>query len=144
MERLYPREEGGFFLTTLSVDTDIAAGTDLLGKHIADLQSGIVIGDSQITGTLKYLSDYTGFSGDPNEQKGNFIALHCTSSEAADSISVELINGTVGHPVNLDEDGIAILRISDKIRQQIRFVATKGTKHASKTYTIDTLTLEQA
>ena len=107
MERLRSCEES-VFLTTLSIDADISAGTDLLGKHAADLQSGVIIGDSQIVGTLKYVSDYTGFSGNPDEQTGNYIALHCASSETVDSLSVEVINGTVGHPVTLDSDGIAV------------------------------------
>lgn len=129
-------------MTTLSIDADISAGTDLLGKHAADLQSGIVIGNGQIAGTLKYVTGYTGFSGDVAEQSGNYIALHCSSSETVDSLSVEVINGTVGHPVTLDEDGIAVLRIADKIKQKIRFAATKGTQTATKTFSIEGLTLE--
>lgn len=141
MERIYPREES-VFLTTLSIDADISAGTDLLGKHVSDLQSGVIIGDSQIVGTLKYLSDYTGFSGDPAEQKGNYIALHCGSSETVDSLSVEVINGTVGHPVTLDADGIAVLKIADKVRQKIRFAAYKDNKSVTKTFDLSGLTLE--
>ncbi|MBO4681691.1 MAG: hypothetical protein J5623_07285 [Clostridiales bacterium] len=129
-------------MTTLSIDADISAGTDLLGKHVSDLQSGVIIGDSQIVGTLKYLSDYTGFSGDPNEQKGNYIALHCTSSETVDSLSVEVINGTVGHPVTLDGDGIAVLKIADKVRQKIRFAAHKDDQTVTKTFDLSGLTLE--
>lgn len=141
MERLRSCEES-VFLTTLSIDADISAGTDLLGKHAADLQSGVIIGDSQIVGTLKYLSDYTGFSGNPDEQRGNYIALHCTSSETVDSLSVEVINGTVGHPVTLDGDGIAVLKIADKIRQKIRFAAYKDNKSVTKTFDLSGLTLE--
>ena len=141
MERLRSREES-VFLTTLSIDADISAGTDLLGKTVADLQSGVKIGDSQIVGTLKYLSDYTGFSGDPAEQKGNYIALHCASSETVDSLSVEVINGTVGHPVTLDADGIAVLKIADKNRQKIRFAAYKDDQSVTKTFDLSGLTLE--
>lgn len=91
---------------------------------------------------MKYVTGYTGFSGDPTEQSGNYLALHCESSETVDSVSVELIGGTVGHPVTLDEDGIAILRISDKIHQKVRFAATKDSDTVTKTYTIDGLHLE--
>ena len=59
-----------------------------------------------------------------------------------DSLSVELINGTVGHPVTLDADGIAIVRISDKIRQKIRFAAYKDDKSCTKTFDLSGLTLE--
>ena len=129
-------------MTTLSIDADIAAGTDLLGKHVSDLQSGVIIGDSQIVGTLKYVKNYTGFSGDPAEQNGNYIVLHCTSSETVDSLSVEVVNGTVGHPVTLDVDGIAVLKIADKFRQKIRFAAYKDDKSVTKTFDLSGLTLE--
>lgn len=141
MERI-PESEESVFLTTLSIDSDISAGTDLLGKGVTDLQSGVIVGDSQIVGTLKYVDDYTGFSGDPNEQKGNFIALHCEAADTVDSLSVEVINGTVGHPVTLDADGIAVLRIADKFRQKIRFAAYKDDKSCTKTFDLSGLTLE--
>lgn len=95
-------------MTTLSVDADIPAGTDLLGKSVTDLQENIVIGNGSITGTLKHVTGYTGFSGDPTEQEGNYLVLHFEGD--ADSISVELVGGLHG-PVTLDEDGIIILRI---------------------------------
>lgn len=93
-------------------------------------------------GTLKYVDDYTGFSGDPNEQKGNFLVLHCEAADTVDSLSVEVINGTVGHPVTLDADGIAVLRIADKFRQKIRFAAYKDDKSCTKTFDLSGLTLE--
>lgn len=141
MERIRSCEES-VFLTTLSIDSDISAGTDLLGKSVTDLQSGVIVGDSQIVGTLKYVDDYTGFSGDPNEQKGNFLVLHCEAADTVDSLSVEVINGTVGHPVTLDEDGIAVLRIADKFRQKIRFAAYKDDTSCTKTFDLSGLTLE--
>lgn len=141
MERIRSCEES-VFLTTLSIDSDISAGTDLLGKSVTDLQSGVIVGDSQIVGTLKYVDDYTGFSGDPNEQEGNFLVLHCEAADTVDSLSVEVINGTVGHPVTLDEDGIAVLRIADKFRQKIRFAAYKDDESCTKTFDLSGLTLE--
>lgn len=52
----------------LSVDADIPAGTNLLGKSVTDLQSDIVLGDGEITGALKHVTGYTDFSGDASEQ----------------------------------------------------------------------------
>lgn len=141
MERI-PACEKGVFLTTLSIDSDIAAGTDLLGKSVTDLQSGVTVGTSQITGTLKYVSGYTGFSGDPAEQEGNFLVLHCEAADEVDSLSVEVINGTVGHPVTLDSDGIAVLRIADKFRQKVRFAAYKDSDTCTRTFDLSGLTLE--
>lgn len=127
---------------SLSVDADIAAGTDLLGKSVSDLQSGISVGDNAITGTLKYVTGYTGFSGDTAEQKGNYIALHASSS-GADSITLELIGGVSGRgEVTLDGDGLMIIRISN-INQQVKIRAYKnGIVANSRQYSLAGLTLQ--
>lgn len=137
------RDNSNVFLITLSVDSDISAGTDLLGKSVSDLQSGITIGSDAITGTLKYVTGYTGFSGDVSEQSGNYIALHCESA-GADKITVELINGTVGHPVELDDDGLIVIRITDKATQKIKVVAYEGERTVEKVYGLTGLTLNNA
>ena len=111
---------------------------------MTDLQENVTVGDTGITGTLKYVTDYTDFSGNVEEQSGNYLALHCGTNIEADSITVELINGTVGHPVTLDSDGLIILRISDKDTQSVRVVATKDGEKAVKTYSLTGLTLNQS
>lgn len=126
----------------MSVDTDISASEDLLGKVVGDLQSNISFNGNTISGTLKYVTGYTGFSGDPAEQSGNYIALHCDTIPDADAITVELVNGTVGHPVTLDSDGIIIIRITDKDAQYVRVVATKGSIEVEKTYYLSGLELK--
>lgn len=132
------------FLSSLSVDTDISADTDLLGKVVGDLQANIDIGTDAISGTLKYVTGYTGFSGTTAEQSGNYIALHCEAFPTADSITVELIGGTVGHPITLDSDGLIVIRITDTDTQSIEVVATKGASKIVKRYTLNFLTLEEA
>lgn len=108
------------------------------------MQSDInIVGKSEITGTLKYVTGYTGFSGKTEEQSGNYIALHATHP-TADSIAVMLHGGTVGHPVTLDSDGLAVVRISDKETQTLEFIATKSGVTSSVTYSLRNLTLEAA
>ena len=124
----------------MSVEADIPASTDLLGKHVDDLQENIVISPAAITGTLKDVSGYTGFSGDVSEQSGHYLALHCTATNA-DSITVELENGTVGHPVTLDSDGLIVIRITNKATQKVIVTALKGSDSEAKTYTLTGLTL---
>ena len=120
---------------------DVSA-EDLLGKTAAELQSDInIVGKSEITGSLKYVTGYTGFSGDVAEQSGHYIALHATHA-TADSIAVMLHGGTVGHPVTLDSDGLAIVRISDKDKQTIECIATKSGVTSSVTYSLRNLVLE--
>ena len=115
----------------MSVDADIASDEDLFGKTVSDLQENIVIGEGAITGTLKYIADYSSaFGGDMSS--GNYIVIHCEVPDASDAtITVEVVNGVYG-PATLDEDGLAILHIADKSTQTIRVVASKN-GYTSKT-----------
>lgn len=125
------------------MDDTIPEGVSLLGKEITDLQSGVSIGDDAISGTLKYVTDYTGFSGDPAEQEGHYLALHIDTDVEADSITVQLIGGDHG-PVELDSDRTNIFRIKNK-QEKIKIVAKKeGYPDVVKTYNLAALTLEPA
>lgn len=95
----------------LSPETDSFGS--LLGKLASDLQTDIAINGDVISGKLKYVSDYTGFSGDAAEQEGNYIALKISGVSADDEVTVELIGGTVGHPVTLDSDRNIVLKIAN-------------------------------
>ena len=92
-------------LAAYTIDADIEDSVDLLGKKASDLQEGVFIVDGKVFGTLKYVTEYTGFSGRADEQEGYYLALHY-ECEDADSIKV---NG-----VTLDSDGIHILIIKNK------------------------------
>lgn len=111
---------------------------------VTDLQTDLAISDDgAITGTLAYIDDYTGFSGDPAEQVGNFMALHCEVEDDPDAtITVELVGG-LHDPVTLDADGLIILRISNT-EQSIKVTASKeGYDDTTQTFTLTGLTLEQ-
>ena len=129
-------------LGSITVDANISATTDLLGKSVTNLQSGIVVGPDSISGTLKYVTGYTGFSGDVSEQSGNYLAVHIASDEA-DSIKIELLGGTTGEKT-LDEDGLLILRITDAQSESLKVTAVKGTETATKIYSLAGLTLLNA
>lgn len=96
----------------LITDVEIGVSEDLLGKVVSDLQENIEISEGKITGTLKHVTGYTGFSSDPELQEGNYLAIH-NISNLEDPIVVELIGGFSG-PTTLDADGIIILRIANK------------------------------
>lgn len=121
----------------------LTGSVDLLGKTADDLQTGVEVGNGAITGTLKYVTGYTGFSGDEEEQSGNYLALKVTAVEGA-TITVELINGNVGHPVTLDEDGMIVIRITDKSTQSVQVVATKDSKSEVFNFSLSGLTLNAA
>ena len=89
------------------VDADISPDTDLLGKSVSDLQKDISISNGTISGTLHYVTGYTGFDAEINE--GHFIALHAEAEDAT-SISVRPL-GSTADPAPLDEDGLYILHI---------------------------------
>lgn len=110
-------------LTGLTIDPEDDE-TDVLGKTVDELQTGVEINKNIVSGLLSYVDDYTGFSGDPAQQKGNYLVLKIDTDDPDDVITVELIGGTVGHPVELDSDRNIVLRIVDPAKQQIRVVAT--------------------
>lgn len=124
----------------MSVNTDIPTSESLFGKSITDLQENVVVGDNTITGTLKYVTGYTGFSGDTSLQNGNFLALKMTSQIEGATIQVKLTN-----TVTLDSDGQIVLRIADKDTQKITVTVTKnGLTYATKTYSLTGLVCEDS
>lgn len=123
------------------MDVEIPDGVSLLGKELDDLQSGVGVGVNDISGTLKYVTDFTGFSGDPAEQEGNYLVLHIDTDVEGATITVELIGGDHPEPVELDSDRTIILRIKN-INEKIRITTSKeGYPTSTKTYTLGGLKL---
>ena len=129
---------------SVNVDANIGAFEDLFGKTVDDLQEDIVIGPDGVTGTLKYVADYSSAYG-AGEDSGNYLVIHASTPGVDDStITVEVVGGVHG-PVTLDDDGIAILRITDKSTQTVQVVASKeGYSSDSVTLDLSQLTLESA
>lgn len=101
-----------------------------------------MVGDDSISGTLKYVDDYTGFSGDPSLQSGNFIVLHTSVPGFEDDATISV---KVTNPVTLDDDGIAVLRIADKNSQTITVVASvDGYDDVTKEFSLSDLICEDA
>lgn len=113
----------------------------MLGKSVTDLQTGIAIGNDGISGTLKYVTGYTGFSGDPAEQEGNYLALHIDTGEIeCDRITIMLVGGDYpAKDIDLS-DNIVVLRIKNTA-EQVQIVAYKDDKAVSKFYSLTNLTL---
>ena len=111
----------------------------MLGKSVSDLQSNIVVGTNAITGTLKYVADYSsaGYAGE--EASGNYLVIHSASTDA-DAVTVEVVGGVHGEQT-LDVDGICICRIANT-SQKIRVKAYKnGIVGNVQTYDLSGLTL---
>lgn len=128
----------------------------MLGKSVSALQSGVTITNSgvsgkysQFNGTLNYVTEYTDFSGDPELQEGNYLVMRVDTDDEDDEITVELLGGSVGHPVTLDPDRNIVLRIVNPRTQKIRVVVTHVNDDTSistetATYSLAGLTLEPA
>lgn len=114
---------------------------DLFGKTVDDLQTGVSFGNGTVTGTLKYVDDYTGFSSNVEEQTGNYIVLKAEVPEVSDvTITVKITN-----PVTLDSDGIFVGKIANKSSQTITVVASKtGLPSVTRTFTLSGLIVEAA
>jgi len=127
---------------TLTVDTSIPEGVSLLGQTLAGLQSEVTVSNDTISGELKYVTDYTGFSGAVEEQSGNYLVLHIDANSANAVITVELVGGVHG-PVVLDNDRTCIFRITNKDTQSIKITAEKdGFNPDIRTYKLTGLTLD--
>lgn len=103
------------------------------------MQSNVVVGDSEITGTLHYVTGFTNFSSVPTDQEGHFLALKFSDTEDA-TTTVEIVGGTKG-PVTLDSDKNWVGRIESG-DTAIKVVTTKGDVSLTQTYGITSLTLE--
>ena len=101
----------------------------------------MTISDGVISGTLNYVTGFTDFSEETEEQSGNYLVLKCTTQDATDTITVELIGGSTGRPVTLDADRNIVIRITNTATQSIKVVATNVLKRAEKTFTLTGLTL---
>lgn len=127
-------------MSGLTVDVDIDPTENLFGYTVDELQDDIVIGTNAITGTLKYIDDYSTAFG-PGEDSGNYLAIHASVPDV-DDVTITV---TVTNPSVLDADGICVCRIADKSSQTITVVASKeGYDDVTKTYNLSGLTVETA
>mgnify|MGYP004617652287 FL=1 len=125
----------------MSLTVEPADGeTELLGKTAADLQENVAILGGEITGMLKLVTDYTGFSSVADEQSGNYLALHVNQEPKDATVTVELIGGKNG-AVELDDDGLIVLKIADTAKQSVKVTAINGEYTTTKTYSLKGLTL---
>lgn len=114
---------------------------DLFGKKASDLQSGVSFSDNAVTGTLKYVSDYTGFSSKTSEQSGNYLVFHAE----VPNVDGVTITAKVSKTSTLDSDGIAVFRIANKDSQTLTVVASKeGYDSVTKVFSLSGLTVESA
>ncbi len=120
-------------LAALAMDFDIPDSIDLLGKVASDLQEDMIVdATGKVTGTSKYVTGYTGFSGDPAEQEGNYVAFHISVGELVigTNVTVKVNN------VTMDPDGlhVTIFRDSSKNPKAIVEASADGHKTIKKVF----------
>ena len=92
---------------------------------------------------MKYVTGYTGFSGDVEEQSGNYLALHFAVTDHPSAvITVELSKGAHGVST-LDSDGICIFRVTDAAQEIIVTISDTGFKTNTFKIPISGLVLEE-
>ena len=124
--------------STASVYLDVEADDPTetrYGKTVSSLQSDIVINDDSISGTLNYVTGYTGYSGDTDLQSGYYIALKFDVPNGATTTIAALNNGGSGTPVDLGEDDYAVGRITTKNAKIVVSTTLAGVT-VSKTYSL--------
>lgn len=122
-------------MTGLTVDADISPSEDLFGKTVTDLQTGVSVSGTNVSGTLHYVTGYTDFSNIPEEQQGNYLAIHCAVPDV-DGVTIS-VNGRT-----LESDGIIVLIIKNKDNPVTITASKSGLDSVTKTYSISGLTLE--
>lgn len=125
---------------SVSVDADIDTEEDLHGKVVSDLQEDIVFDVEGVTGTLKYISDYSE-AFDSGENSGWYLAFHCSTPGVDDAVI--MVNSSDEGTVLWDsETGIAVCRITDKDTQIIGITAEKDGSYVNAIINLSGLTLE--
>ena len=93
------------------------------------MQEGVTVADGVIGGTLHYVTGYTGFSGLPEEQEGNYLAVHAAAEDAT-SIAVRPLGGTQD-PAELDSDGLYILKVGPNAKGLEYYTTVDGVTYCN-------------
>lgn len=126
------------------------AGTaTMLGKKVNLLQSDVSFNNIEgtATGSLKYVTGYTGYSGDEDKQEGNYLAWAVDTTETGVTFKAWVSGGADNydeeHAVTLDSDKDAVSRLI-KTGQHLFVKATKdGRATVVREYDLSDLTLEE-
>lgn len=112
------------------------------GVNVSDIQSGVAVGQSSITGTSKWLNGSNAITDVWGT--GNFVAVTFEASDWTKYTSVKVgllptagagMQELIGHLDDLD----SVFKITDKGEQVLRVVATNGTNTIIKDYQLGEL-----
>ena len=109
------------FVYNLTLDVQAKDSTaTVLGKAVSELQENVYVNDNSIQGVLHYVTGYTGYSGNPDEQEGYYIALQFEASDGA-TVKIQTIGGLDdSRIVTLDSDMDAVIYVkSNKMKLRV-------------------------
>ncbi len=94
--------------------SNIDGNDTVLDMKISNLQENIQIKNYKVSGTLKYVENFTKFNeSNPAEQKGNFLAIHFDDTDTREvECKLEPSYSAKKGYVKLDEDGIFIAKVA--------------------------------
>lgn len=126
-----------------------SGSAEVFGKAVSDLQSDIAISEEgNITGTLKYVTGYTGYSSSPELQSGNFIALTLADNDFSEYTSVKVgLDPTEGSgliEIRNDPDHNFVARIADATTQKLVIVASNYLGSVTQEYDLSDLTINES
>ena len=113
--------------------------TELFGKKVRELHSGVTVFENEIAGALNYVTGYTGYSGLEEEQSGNYLALKFTAASDATTT----VQYTGRNAVTLDSDMNCVFRVTSNT-DKITVVTTRSGESLTKVFNLNGLTLKSA
>lgn len=126
-----------------------SGSVEVFGKAVSDLQTSIAISDEgAITGTLKYVTGYTGYSQSPELQSGNFLALTLADNDFSEYTSVKVgldpSEGSGLVEIRNDPDHNVVARIADATTQKFVIVASNYFGSVTQEYDLSDLTINES
>lgn len=113
--------------------------TEIFGKYVAELQNDdVIVDDDGFSGTLNYVTGYTGFSDDPGLQEGLFLAVKVTADAGA-VVKAGLEPSAGSGLVTLDSDMNIVVHIEDTNKQKFKVVSTKDGTTLERTFDLSGL-----
>lgn len=116
----------------------------MFGKLPSELQEDLTITNNVARGTLYYVTGYTGFSGNVEEQSGNYIALKLTGVPEGAVVKYQRVDSGLD-PVTLDSDLNIVIRVKEDAHNAIyRFTTTYEGHDTVTDIDLSHLTYEEA
>lgn len=116
--------------------------TELYGKKVSDLQSGVTADrDGILHGTLHYVKNYTEFSGVPAEQNGNYLAMSINAAED-EEVKYESSTSGTGEKTMPKGDRVLVWKVQNS-EATMTISITGGKKDRKRVYKASGLVLEK-